>query len=285
MTVASRRASRGSPGLGVSAARRARRVAGARRPPADTPSSPPKRRRRRARRRSVLASGTVGPGRDHAQIVADDVGDRERVHGPAARAASQPPLIADRCLRTVLSAWMSAPARSSCAVVAACRRASAVGRHRHQRRGAAREQNEQVSSAATARAIASARRPARSLPASASDGRRRCDSKRRRAPARQSARSTRRLREYAGRAPARAPRGHRARRLAGGDDRSTAVRGPTPWRSRPRRGALDEPAASTAANAGPDDRQEIVSKLVSERVSVSAWDPTRPRARSRRRIS
>ena len=45
-------------------------------------------------------------------------------HGAAAAAASRPPLTADRCLRTVFSAWMSAPARSSTSVVAACRRAS-----------------------------------------------------------------------------------------------------------------------------------------------------------------
>jgi hypothetical protein len=37
---------------------------------------------------------------------------------PRTRAASQPPLIAERCFRTVFSAWMSAPARSRRSVVA-----------------------------------------------------------------------------------------------------------------------------------------------------------------------
>ena len=64
--------------------------------------------------------------------------------GPGAAAASRPPFTADRCLRIVLSAVISAPPFSS--ALTAVRLSSSVsvaGRHRHQRGRAAREQHDE----------------------------------------------------------------------------------------------------------------------------------------------
>ncbi len=108
-----------------------------------------RRRRRSARRmstasRNVVASGTVGP--DPMTLGSSPTTSEiaNVRHAPGAAAASHPPLIADRCLRTVLSSWMFAPARSRWRVVA-CLSASVspVGRHGHQRGRAARQQHEQ----------------------------------------------------------------------------------------------------------------------------------------------
>ena len=89
-------------------------------------ASPPKRvERRRARRANVRRIRHGRPGPDDVQVVADDVRDRERDRrAPAHAAASRPPLIADRCLRTVFSAWMSAPAAAAAASCSSCPRAS-----------------------------------------------------------------------------------------------------------------------------------------------------------------
>ena len=78
--------------------------------------------------------------------------------GAAVAAASCPPLIADRCLRTVFSASMSAPASSRRPVVS--RLSASVRpdrRHGHQRGGAAGEQHEQPVVGGTGRAPARAR--------------------------------------------------------------------------------------------------------------------------------
>ena len=63
---------------------------------------------------------------------------------PRHAAASRPPLTADRCLRTVFSAVMSAPASIMVRRGALLRvQRQAVGRRRHQRRGAARQQHDE----------------------------------------------------------------------------------------------------------------------------------------------
>ena len=90
MTVVDARASRGSPGFGVSGDSPPRPRSSARRRQADTP---PRRRTaagRRARRRNVLASATVGPDAITLEIVADDVGDRAASRHGAAGARREP---------------------------------------------------------------------------------------------------------------------------------------------------------------------------------------------------
>ena len=53
------------------------------------------------------------------RIVAGDIGDRSSATtGARHAAASRPPWIADRCLRTVFMSWIGAPERSSSRVVA-----------------------------------------------------------------------------------------------------------------------------------------------------------------------
>ena len=153
---------------------------------------------------------------------------------------------------------MSAPARSSRSVVCALVvERHAVGRHRHQRRRAARQQDQQTRRPADATpASSSARRPARSLPAVGTGGRRRSTRSGGGAGAGVGAMtSPPRTRE-----PSRARRGAPSpARPSGGDTthRRRREAPASPWRAARDRRARP---ASHAANAGPDDGQEIVSR-------------------------
>ena len=102
-------------------------------------------RARRARRRRSCGSATVGPEAMTARVVAGHVGDEQRDDfAPAqAAAARRPPLMAERCFRTVFISPMVAPEASS-ARFTACLSASVkpVGGKRQQRRAAAGDEAE-----------------------------------------------------------------------------------------------------------------------------------------------
>ena len=108
-------------------------------------------------------------GRDRKRSRSGRLPRRRKSPGPCTSAvvaaASCPPLTADRCLRTVLSAWMSAPARSSVAVV--CRLSSSVTPAAGTAINADAPPESSTSSESfegTDAAYASARRPPSSLP-------------------------------------------------------------------------------------------------------------------------
>ena len=106
MTRAAARCSRGSPGFGVSGTLAARpRARDASTTGRGIRVAPPNRSSTSSASANVRRIGNGRPRSDDAQVVADDIGDRERRATRAAvAAASRPPLMADRCLRTVLSA-------------------------------------------------------------------------------------------------------------------------------------------------------------------------------------
>ena len=89
--------------------RRLRHVARGARDADDRPPLPDRSRARRgasstsSASANVLSSAHGRSRRDDRQVVADDVGHRQRQHRPRAASASCPPLIAERCLRTVFS--------------------------------------------------------------------------------------------------------------------------------------------------------------------------------------
>ena len=132
------RARRGSPGFGVSSAA-VGEVARHRRRRIDAVAG--------KHGAGVAEGGRVGdrrPRSDDARIVAGHVGDeRLTVSAGKAAAASRPPLIAERCFRTVFIAVMSAPEASS-ARLTACfsSRRDPLRRQGEQRRAAARNQAE-----------------------------------------------------------------------------------------------------------------------------------------------
>ena len=99
-----------------------------------------------ARRAYVVGSGTVGPDPMTLRSSPTTSEMASVSDGPRAAAASQPPLTRDRCLRTVFSAWMSAPAFSSPSVASRLsREASAPSAGSgQQRRGAARQQHHEA---------------------------------------------------------------------------------------------------------------------------------------------
>ncbi len=117
MTRAACLASRGSPGLGVSGrsprapARSSATTAGG------NESSPPNRASRDTASPNVLGSATVGPDPMRLRSSPTTSETASVSTGAAAAAASCPPLMADRCLRTVFSSSMPAPARSRRRVV------------------------------------------------------------------------------------------------------------------------------------------------------------------------
>ena len=210
--------------------------------------------------------------------------------GPGACAASQPPLMAERCLRTVFSAWMSAPARSSC-----IRRRplvverDAFGGHGHQRRGAARQQDEQRSPSSRPRPVpARGARRARSR-RSGSDGRRRST----RTAAGTGAGATlttrpARMRDPGRRAAAAAIAGA-ALPAAITRRRSRSARAHRRSRESSRldlgERAFHQRSGAAAAIPARTIARRSCRRSGSERVSVFAWGPTRTRGRSRRRIS
>ena len=93
---------------------------------------------------NVLGSGIVGPDpiTDKSSPTTSEI--TSVMTGPAVAAASLPPLIADRCLRTALSSSIVAPPFRSCRTVSLLiLERDALGGERHQRRGAAGEQHDE----------------------------------------------------------------------------------------------------------------------------------------------
>ena len=143
-TRVSDRPKRASPALGVSSIRpsspRAQVLLCRRR----QQSSTPKRSTYAHASRNVVGSGTVGPEPITLRSSPTTSEIARHTVGPAAAAASRPPLTADRCFRMVFSAVISAPPFSSAfTAVALVVERQVAGRNGHQRGRAAREQHNQ----------------------------------------------------------------------------------------------------------------------------------------------
>ena len=120
MTRVSARRKAGCPRLGVSATVPRAPASRCFRAASGIASRTPRSSRTRSASAKVVGSGTVGP---EAIVDRSSPTTSERTRattraGAAAR-ARPPPLSRERCLRTVLSSAMEAPARSRCAVTAA----------------------------------------------------------------------------------------------------------------------------------------------------------------------
>ena len=101
------------------------------------------REHRRGHRRRCVGSGTVGPEAitDGSSPGTSEISSATTRAGGAA-AASRPPLIAERCLRTQFISSIVAPERSSARFTACLSARVRPGRQRQQRRAAAGDQAE-----------------------------------------------------------------------------------------------------------------------------------------------
>ncbi len=140
------RASRRSPGFGVSG--NAPRAPISRRfiTAAGNTSRPPARITMSSASAKRLASGTVGPEPMTAGSSPTTSEIASVTTGTVEAAASHPPLTADRCLRTVLSSVIVSPlAKQPIGRLLLVVETEASGRHSHQRRRAAGHQHQQNS--------------------------------------------------------------------------------------------------------------------------------------------
>ena len=127
ITVLRMRAKSLSPGLGVSSIAAATPCSIRTRTAAGTLSRMPYRSSTAAASRKVDGSGAAGPEPITSGLspITSETSSASTFAGHARR-ASRPPLIADKCLRTALISWMSAPHASSSRVTS-CFSASVIG--------------------------------------------------------------------------------------------------------------------------------------------------------------